>query len=257
MIRNPREISDPPSEQSHCRTLSTAILELRQYTLRAGQRDTLIELFDREFIEPQEAVGMAVVGQFRDLDRSDRFVWLRGYRDMQARLAGLRAFYDGPTWLSHRNAANATMIDSDDVLLLQATSSRTEIALAPRPATTWGADDKRIIVATIYYPLISTLQFALAADAYDRGALNDVGAVLIGEYVSSSHPNNFPRLPVRDGERALVTLCRFEDVSAYDRYLAVLATRTVEGRPAAAALDVLCRRPPDRLRLAPTSRSRL
>ena len=46
--------------------MSTAIVELRQYLLHPNQRDTLIELFDREFVETQEAVGMAVLGQFRD-----------------------------------------------------------------------------------------------------------------------------------------------------------------------------------------------
>src|SRR6185295_7643561 len=30
------------------------IVELRRYTLRAGRRDELIELFDREFVETQE-----------------------------------------------------------------------------------------------------------------------------------------------------------------------------------------------------------
>lgn len=30
------------------------IVELRQYTLHPGKRDTLIELFDREFVETQE-----------------------------------------------------------------------------------------------------------------------------------------------------------------------------------------------------------
>lgn len=45
------------------------IVELRQYLLWPGQRDVLIELFDREFVESQEATGMAVVGQFRDLDQ--------------------------------------------------------------------------------------------------------------------------------------------------------------------------------------------
>lgn len=33
------------------------IVELRQYTLRPGQRDALIDLFDLEFVETQEAVG--------------------------------------------------------------------------------------------------------------------------------------------------------------------------------------------------------
>ena len=31
------------------------IVELRQYTLHPGQRDVLIDLFDREFVESQEA----------------------------------------------------------------------------------------------------------------------------------------------------------------------------------------------------------
>lgn len=59
-----------------------AIIELRQYTLHPGRRDELIELFDREFVETQEDAGIVVLGQFRDLDAPDRFVWLRGFRDM-------------------------------------------------------------------------------------------------------------------------------------------------------------------------------
>ena len=53
-------------------TLRYPVVELRQYTLRPGQRDVLIDLFDREFVESQEATGMAIVGQFRDLDDPDR-----------------------------------------------------------------------------------------------------------------------------------------------------------------------------------------
>ena len=33
------------------------IAELRQYKLVPGKRDVLIELFEREFVETQEAVG--------------------------------------------------------------------------------------------------------------------------------------------------------------------------------------------------------
>src|SRR5439155_10598944 len=44
------------------------IVELRQYTLHRGKRDVLIDLFDREFIEPQETLGMNILGQFSDLD---------------------------------------------------------------------------------------------------------------------------------------------------------------------------------------------
>jgi hypothetical protein len=61
---------NPLSERECC-----AVLELRQYTLKPGQRDALIALFDRYFVESQEAAGMTIVGQFRDRRRPDRFVW--------------------------------------------------------------------------------------------------------------------------------------------------------------------------------------
>lgn len=86
--------------------LSSTVLELRDYTLRPGQRETLIDLFEREFIESQEQHGMAMIGQFRDLDRPDHFVWLRGFADMLLRAQALAAFYDGPR-LGQRVAAAA------------------------------------------------------------------------------------------------------------------------------------------------------
>jgi hypothetical protein len=72
--------------------LCCPVVELRQYTLHPGKRDVLIELFDREFIEPQEALGIRVLGQFRDLDLPDRFVWLRGLCDMTSRAKALSDF---------------------------------------------------------------------------------------------------------------------------------------------------------------------
>ena len=97
----------------------TEIVELRRYTLHPGQRDVLIELFDWEFVEPQETTGMRVLGQFRDLGDPDQFVWVRGFPDMATRLAALTAFCGGPAWQANSAAANATMIDVDDVLLLR------------------------------------------------------------------------------------------------------------------------------------------
>jgi len=97
----------------------TRVVELRRYTLHPGRRDDLIELFEREFVETQEAVGLQVLATFIDPARPDTFVWLRGFAGMAERLQGLQAFYGGPVWQRHRDAANATMIDSDDVLLLR------------------------------------------------------------------------------------------------------------------------------------------
>jgi hypothetical protein len=74
------------------------VVEFRQYTLHPGRRDDLIGLFERELIEPQETAGMALVGQFRDADDPDRFVWLRGFPDMKTRAEALGRFYYGPMW---------------------------------------------------------------------------------------------------------------------------------------------------------------
>lgn len=78
---------------------------------------------------------MAILGQFRDLDNPDRSVWLRGFRDMSSRAEALGRFYSGPAWQAHGKQANATMVDSDNVLLLRpaAAHSGFPAATAARP----------------------------------------------------------------------------------------------------------------------------
>src|SRR4029453_11824447 len=104
-----------PSSEARC----CPVIELRQYTLKPGQREVLIDLFDRYFVEAQESAGMTVIGQFRDRARPDRFVWMRGFSDMAGRHRALERFYSGPVWAAHRTAANDTMLDTNDVLLLR------------------------------------------------------------------------------------------------------------------------------------------
>src|SRR5512145_1042467 len=77
------------------------VFELRQYTLHPGQRDVLVDVFDDNFVEGQEATGMRIIGQYRDLGDPDRFVWLRSFSDMAARKVALTDFYSGPIWKAH------------------------------------------------------------------------------------------------------------------------------------------------------------
>src|SRR5215218_6003928 len=114
-LRQPR--AGAPILRAHKSRLM--IVELRQYTLHPGTRDVLIELFDGALAEGQEAVGITLIGWFRDLDDPDQFVWLRSFCDMQDRARALAAFYDGPVWAEDRGEANATMIASENVLLLR------------------------------------------------------------------------------------------------------------------------------------------
>src|SRR5512140_1037618 len=116
-----------------------AVVELRQYTLKPGARDELLALFDKFFVDGQAASGIRVLGAYRDAKDANRFVWFRGFRDMASRRASLAGFYGGPVWKAHRTAANATMIDSDDVLLLRPLDRG--VAVLPRDrwllATVW------------------------------------------------------------------------------------------------------------------------
>ena len=107
------------------------VVELRRYTLEPGARETLVELFDREFVESQESLGMRILGTFRDLDDPEQFVWLRGFDDLGGRAPALGAFYSGPVWQEHGAAANATMVDVDNVLLLRPAEGGPHLDLDP------------------------------------------------------------------------------------------------------------------------------
>lgn len=223
-----------------------SVVELRQYTLHAGQRDVLIDLFEREFVESQEACGMRLFGQFRDLDDPDRFVWLRGFRGMDDRAAALTAFYGGATWKARRNEANATIVDSDNVLLLRPARAGSGFAPdgAQRPAVDAAASPARLVVAMLW-PLPAQAD-AQAVDAFDRRLeawLAEAGALPLASFVSEHAPNTFPALPVREGENVHACFAAFDDAAHWQRHAAEAAK--------------LGRTAPQVLRLAPTRRSAL
>lgn len=232
------------------------IIELRQYTLRTGQRDPLIELFDQEFVETQEADGIRVIGQFRDLDAPDRFVWLRGFQDMQARGRSLANFYGGPTWKGHRSAANATMIDSDNVLLLRPVHDRAGFDLADRSR---GLPlDDTLLIATIHYlDADSGAAFAVFFETEMKPRIETAGAAIIATLMTDDSPNSFPPLPLREGEHVFVYFSRFDDASSYQSHVARLARAEDWRQTAPPGILRQLMRKPEVLRLGPTSRSLL
>lgn len=238
---------------------SPPLIELRQYTLHPGQRDVLIALFEREFIESQEALGMTVVGTFRDLDRPDCFVWIRGFRDMPSRAEGLEAFYSGLVWKVHRSAANATMIDSDDVLLLRVARAGSGLDLGSRTRPPKGATaiPRRLVVANV-----DSFAAPVGADFLDffdsrvEPELRAAGVTVQGAYVTERSPNNFPRLPVRENENVFVWFSSFADPSDHERCLVRLAG-SAAWRAIAGELRTKRKGPTEVLRLEPTPRSLL
>lgn len=245
----PAPIQAPPAID-----FDSAVIELRRYTLHPGRREALIALFDREFVETQEAAGIAVLGQFRDLDAPDRFVWLRGFSGMDRRAASLAAFYDGPVWRRHRDAANATMIDSDDVLLLRpawlgagmSMRGRTRACGPVRTALPGLLDTRILRLREAASPELLRFCRDTATAVLERG-----GGEVLGWYVTEPAPNDFPRLPVREGEPVLVGFAMFETATARDAFAAGESwEREVEPRLARWLASA-----PERLRLGPTARS--
>lgn len=238
------------------RGAAAQIVELRRYALRTGQRETLVELFDREFVETQEAEGMAILGQFRDLDDPDSFVWLRGFTDMRSRKRGLEAFYSGPVWKAHAAAANATMIDVDNVLLLQPllglglnTDRR-----APREHT---APQPGLLAATIYPLRTDTApEFPRFFSHELAPALRQTDCSILATYTTNHSENTFPALPVRAAE-VFVWMAMFTDEADHAAHMAALQQLPVWRDPLSCELEARLDAPQEVLRLTPTARSQL
>lgn len=237
------------------------IIDLRQYTLYPGTRDAFIELFDRELVETQEMCGMRVIGQFRDLGDPNRFVWMRGFADMPSREKALNAFYlHSETWKAHGEAARSKMIDSWDALLLRPAWPDSGFSLESpdrRPALD-SAMPHGIIVATIYsFAAPVGGDFLAFYDGSVRPILVEGGACFLGLFATEHSPNNFPRLPLREGENVFVSFTAFADLDAYHRFMTFLG-RTPQWRTEIyASLVRRLQTRPQVLRLQPTSRSLL
>jgi hypothetical protein len=234
------------------------VVDLRQYTVYPGRRDDLVRVFDEAFVEGQEAHGMHLVGQFRDLDDPDRFVWIRGFRDLPAREAALKGFYYGPLWKERGAEANVTMKDSDNALLLK------PIALGdayPEPAT-----ERPPIGAT------EIASSVVAGAVYHRGSADDgfgeyfadriapalvaTGATLAATFETLVAENNFPALPLRD-EVVLAWFAVFPSDAAYAEHRRLLGTSPAWQNKILP--EIICRSvaAPQHLRLRPTARSQL
>ena len=178
-----------------------SVLELRRYTLKPGARERLVELFDREFVESQEALGMRILGTFRDLDDPDQFVWLRGFADLASRAPALEAFYTGPVW--QRPQCRGERDDG---------GRRQRLALAARR----GRPGLRATTRRGVRPVGAPERDAAAhgGDRSRRGRLEVIesalGESVLARFVTEHARNDFPALPVREDVDVVVALAAGE-----------------------------------------------
>lgn len=225
------------------------IVELRRYTLNPGMREQLIDVFETHLVEGQERDGMTIIGQFRDLDDDNAFVWLRGFPDMETRRQALTDFYSGPVWLAHRETANATMITFDDVHLLRPVDAGSGFAPSPRDAA----------AGLITVNLVSVKGDAAAFAAWHAQnmlpLLRAAGSDVIARFVTEPSENTYPALPVH-GTPALAMFTRFAGADAFEAFRARLGAMP-EWQTAFKAASQMIVGPPRTLKLIPTQKSAL
>ncbi|HEY2630162.1 MAG TPA: NIPSNAP family protein [Usitatibacter sp.] len=225
---------------------TSPVIELRQYTLHPGKRDVLMSLFEQKFVAGQQATGIRLHGEFTDANDPDRFVWLRGFGSMAERAPALDKFYGGPVWQANRNEANATIVDSDNVLLLQPADGN-GFTLARKMTAT--------MVATVYL-LQSPVDPGFLRFFHDRVApvMASVGAKPVAELKTLDAPNNFPKLPIREHENAFVWFAAFDNDEAYQRAV-VKFEASDDGKAVTREMAAKLASPPQRLVLHPNQQS--
>lgn len=230
------------------------IFELRRYRLKPGRREDLIELFDGEFVDSQETTGMRVVAQFRDIGAPDEFVWLRSFETMESRAQSLASFYGGPVWKMHGPAANDTMVNSDNVLLLRPAPDQRPFSADHGERGKAGGG---VILSTIYSLAPG------AAGGFIEFFRQSVAPVierasgrLDAVFETEPAANSFPRLPVRAGETVVVTFVSYPDATAYAEAVGHLSRQADWRDRIKPSLNEYLWRAPEEAMLVPTRQSR-
>lgn len=241
------------ASHSPARPAAYPVVELRRYTIAAGQSGRFSRYFETWFPEAFQQLGALALGHFFERGGAERFTWLRGYPDMAARAAVNTAFDDGPVWKEHRGALNEFILDSDNVLLLRPLSPGSGIPALPAVDPVDEPDGARGLAVLQMFPA--------APGALERcGALAEPwfaryqgrGVAEAGILATLDQPNNFPRHPIRSDASFLVWLGILRDEAALEALGPLFAA-------SAAALESagVLAGPAELLVLDPGQRSRL
>jgi len=205
------------------------LIELRRYLVEPDRRDDFVALFDREFTDAQEACGMVPIGHFRDRDDARGFVWFRGFARAEERARALTAFYrESRAWHDNRAAANAALLDNDDVLLLRDARLGAGFDLTgfARPDGTRRGTPNTVAVAVLMLERAADAAFVTAFEAELLPGLA-AHARDTSYFVTDARANDFPALPVREGEFAFVVTSVCPDHAAFRRWSDGFAPNTL------------------------------
>lgn len=89
-----------------------AVIEVRTYRAREGQRERLMALMRERAFPVQRKLGLRLLGPFPSLEDPVTLVWLRAFPAPDSREAMRRSFYEGPEWTQELQQQCMPLIDS-------------------------------------------------------------------------------------------------------------------------------------------------
>ncbi|MDQ6531080.1 hypothetical protein [Flavobacterium sp. LHD-85] len=181
------------------------VLEIRNYLLKPNLADTFSQYFHSKFVESMKELGGYTLGEFKIDSLNDRFVWLRGFKDMDTRVKFLNDFYcESIAWKENGKAANEMMINSDNVYLL-------------KPLNNNNLKTNKSFTVIDFYICNSTIEQVIKLfDAEYKPFLKTINITDISFWISEMKENDFPRLPVFQDKNLLVSITHFEDKDDYE-----------------------------------------
>jgi hypothetical protein len=222
-----KRMNDIATNQNLNSDQNIQVIELRNYVIRPGRRDAFIELFEETFTQSQNILGGYTLGQYTVKGADDHFFWIRGFKDMTARVKFLNDFYRGsPAWKENKSAANSMLVNNDNVYLLKPLNLKDSANDSEYSFNSnWFGQAKGIAVVDFY---VSNTKLAKLVEFVKQkyvAILNSAKVAATSFWTSEITPNDFPALPVFQDKNLLVQITFYKDESEYQTRMKSVAAK--------------------------------
>ncbi|MGI8580901.1 MAG: hypothetical protein ACR2KX_01810 [Chitinophagaceae bacterium] len=208
---------------------SIGVIELRNYVLKQGMRDSFISYFEENLIQSQRALKAYPIGQYRVKGYEDNFFWIRGFENMQERSSFLPSFYFGPAWKQHKKIPNSLLANNDNVHLLMPITLQNDSLVSGNSINSSLLIPKTGITVVDFYTANTKLE--LLKKLFANSFLPLLKKIGINDYtlwVSESEPNDFLQLPVFQDKNLLVMIRHFKNELDYSEATKIIDTKMSE-----------------------------
>lgn len=194
------------------------VIELRNYLLRPGKRDSFIIGFEDKILDTLNVRGNYVLGQYRLKGAEDNFLWIRGFNDMPSRMNALKSFYSCKYWEEVVWIPKAYLLNYTNVNLLKPLifTDKNQNRSSDFPSD-WFGKPKGIAVVDYYYATNGWLDklVEFIKTKYDP-VIRASNVENISYWISEQAINDYVDLPAYQDKNLLVTISFYENEKAYE-----------------------------------------